>query len=173
MKRPRIAVLLGSVLLAQLLGGCAGYQLGPTNGRLAGGQSIQVNPFSSKVMEPRLSEAVTLSVRKQLQQDGTFRLDTSNGGDIVVTGSITRYDHNQLTFQPSDIVTPRDYSVSITAQVTARERGSGKVILDRAVAGRTTLRVGQNLTSAERQAVPLAAEDLARNITSLLVDGAW
>ena len=124
-------------------------------------------------MEPRLSEAVTSSVRKQLQQDGTFRLDTSNGGDIVVTGSITRYDHNQLTFQPSDIVTPRDYSVSITAQVTARERGSGKVILDRAVAGRTTLRVGQNLTSAERQAVPLAAEDLARNITSLLVDGAW
>ena len=39
--------------------------------------------------------------------------------------------------------------------------------------GRTTIRVGNDLTSAERQAVPLAAEDLARSITSLLVDGEW
>lgn len=172
-KRPSLAILLGSVLLAQMLGGCAGYQLGPTNGRLAGGQSIQVDPFSNKTMEPRLSEVVTSSVRKQLQQDGTFRLNTSNEGDIIVTGRIMRYDHNQLTFRPSDTRTPRDYTVSITAKVTARERSSGKVILERSASGRTTLRVGEDLTSAERQAIPLAAEDLAHNITSLLVDGEW
>ena len=39
--------------------------------------------------------------------------------------------------------------------------------------GRTTLRPGADFSSAERQAVPLLAEDLARNITSLLVDGSW
>ena len=39
--------------------------------------------------------------------------------------------------------------------------------------GRTTLRVGSDLTSSERQAIPLAAEDLARHVTSLLVDGEW
>lgn len=160
-------------MLAHLFIGCAGYQLGPTNGRVAGDKSIQINPFASKVMEPRLSEAVTSSIRKQLQQDGTFKLDTRDEGDIIVTGTITQYYHAQLTFQPSDIITPRDYGLSITAKVTARERASGKVILERDVVGRTTIRVGQDLTSAERQAVPLASEDLARNITSLLVDGEW
>jgi hypothetical protein len=29
------------------------------------------------------------------------------------------------------------------------------------------------LTDAERQALPLLAEDLARNITALLTEGAW
>ena len=173
MNRNKTVLFLWSFLLAQLLAGCAGYQLGPTNGRVAGGKSIQINPFASKVIEPRLSETVTASVRKQLQQDGTFKLDTRNEGDIIVTGTITRYDRDQLSFQRGDVITPRDYGLAITANVNARERGSGKVVLDRNVVGRTTIRVGNDLTSAERQAVPLAAEDLARSITSLLVDGEW
>jgi hypothetical protein len=41
------------------------------------------------------------------------------------------------------------------------------------VSGRTTLRAGPDLTSSERQAIPLAAADLARHVTSLLVDGEW
>jgi hypothetical protein len=35
------------------------------------------------------------------------------------------------------------------------------------------VRVGNDLTSAERQALPLAADDLARSITALLADGTW
>jgi hypothetical protein len=37
----------------------------------------------------------------------------------------------------------------------------------------TLIRVGSDLTSAERQALPLLAADLARNITALLADGTW
>ena len=47
------------------------------------------------------------------------------------------------------------------------------MILEKDVQGRTTLRPGLDLSSAERQAVPLLAQDLARNITSLLADGSW
>jgi hypothetical protein len=57
--------------------------------------------------------------------------------------------------------------------VTAVDRTSGKVLVDREVGGRTTIRIGPDLTSAERQAAPNLAEDLARNITSVLVDGTW
>jgi hypothetical protein len=53
------------------------------------------------------------------------------------------------------------------------ERLGGKKVLDREVSGRTTVRVGSDLASAERQAIPLLAEDLAKNITALLVEGAW
>jgi hypothetical protein len=53
------------------------------------------------------------------------------------------------------------------------ERRSGRVLVDREVGGRTTIRIGPDLASAERQAVPNLAEDLARNVTSVLVDGTW
>ena len=166
-------ILLLSSLLAAVLSGCAGYRLGPTNGLEAGERSIQVNPFINQTTEPRLVAPVTTSIRKQLQRDGTYRLNTSNDGDIIVSGNIVEYDRSSLSYQPRDTLTPKDYRISIVAHVTARERDSGKVVLDRRVSGHTTVRVGIDLNSAERQAIPLLAEDLARNVTSLLVDGQW
>ena len=179
LRRPRWDLEAGirsfwlSGLLAAVLSGCAGYRLGPTNGLEAGERSIQVNPFANQTPEPRLVAPVTTSIRKQLQHDGTYRLNTGNEGDIIVSGSILEYDRSGLSYQPKDIVTPKDYRITIIAHVTARERYSGKVILDRRVQGHTTVRIGADPNSAERQAIPLLAEDLARNVTSLLVDGQW
>ena len=164
------ALLLG---LGVLLGGCAGYHLGPTNGERAGERSVQVNPFRNATPEPRLSEAVTTSLRKRLQQDGTYRLNTRDEADIIVTGEITHFERSQLSFQPQDILTPRDYQLKLLARVIARERLTGKVLFDRPVSGHTTIRVGNDLSSAERQAVPLMADDLARNVTAALVEGVW
>ena len=78
-----------------------------------------------------------------------------------------------VSFQPADILTVRDYALSLTAKLTVKERGTGKVLFNREVIGRTTVRAGTDLASAERQAVPLLATDLARNATSLIVDGTW
>ena len=57
--------------------------------------------------------------------------------------------------------------------MTARERGTGKVILDQPVTGFTLIRVTTDLTSTERQAMPLLAADLAKNVTALLAEGGW
>lgn len=160
-------------LVSALIVSCAGYRLGPTNGEVAGGRSIQINPFLNKAIEARLGEAVTSALRKRLQQDGTYRLATQGDGDIVVTGVITRFERGELSFQPSDVLTVRDYSLALIAQITAVERSTGRTNINRPVFGRTTIRVGADLTSAERQAIPLLAADLAKNAASLLVDGAW
>ena len=61
----------------------------------------------------------------------------------------------------------------LIADVTAVDRLSGEVLLKTEVGGRTVIRAGADLSSAERQAAPLLAENLARNLVSLLVDGAW
>jgi hypothetical protein len=171
MGRPAV-ISSGCLALALALCGCA-YHLGPTGGHRARELSIQVNPFANKTLEPRLGEAITGSLRKNLQQDGTYQLNTRDGGDIILTGTILTFDRSQLAFQPGDVLTPRDYALRITAQIVARERTGGRVILDTQVQGQTTIRVGADLTSAERQAIPLAADDLARRATSLLVDGTW
>ena len=46
-------------------------------------------------------------------------------------------------------------------------------MFDREVTGRTTVRVGPDLASADRQALPLLADDFARKATALLVEGTW
>ena len=161
----RLNSLLGLGLLLLALTGC-GYRLGPTNGERAGARSVQINPFENKTIEPRLIEAVSFALRKQLQQDGTYRLNTAGDGDIVMTGAIVTYERHSLSFQPRDAITPRDYRLTITAQVTARERATGKVLLDRKVTGHSDIRVGPDLSSAEREALPLVAADLARNTTA-------
>jgi hypothetical protein len=160
-------------LLALGLTGCAGYRLGPTNGATAGAKSVQVVPFSNQTMEPRLGEAVTAQMRRELQRDGTYHLTSRDDGDIIVSGVIVTYLRIPLAFQPTDALTVTDYGVKLVAQVTARERSSGKVILNERVVGSTLVIVGSDLTSAERQALPLLAADFAKNATARLVQGAW
>lgn len=165
-----ILICLASTLVG--VSGCA-YRLGPSNGERAGSRSIQVNPFQNSTPEPRLIEAVSFALRQQLQQDGTYTLDTRNDGDVVLSGTIVNYERRSLSFQSRDVLTPRDYRLTITARVTVHDRLSGKKILDRQISGHSDIRIGPDLASSERQALPLVAADLARNATALLVDGTW
>lgn len=169
----RLFALVGGLGVALFLSGCAGYKLGPVNGETAGSKSVQIMPFSNKTLEPRLGDAVTSQMRKELQRDGTYKLASHSDGDIILTGVITHYTRHELSFVPHDLVTVRDYRVTMTAQVTARERGTGKILMDQAVSGYTLVRVGSDLASSERQALPLLAADLAKHATALLTEGSW
>jgi len=162
--------LLGLLLVG--IGGC-GYRLGPTTGLRRLDKSVQVIAFSNQTLEPRLTDAVTSQLRKQIQRDGTFRLATQEDGDIVVSGTITRYQRGELSFNPGDTLTVRDFRLIMSARVIARERSSGKLLLDKPVSGYTIIRFTSDLPSAERQALPLLAGDLAKNVTSMLADGTW
>ena len=164
-------LLVGLVALGG--SGCAGYKLGPVNGLAAREKSVQINPFANQTLEPRLGDAVTTQLRKELQRDRTYQLASHNDGDIVVSGSVTRYLRQEISFAASDILTVRDYRLELRAQVTAHDRSTGKLILDQPVTGQTIIRVTTDLTSTERQALPLLAADLARNVTALLAEGGW
>jgi hypothetical protein len=158
---------------AWLLAGCAGYHLGPVNGAVAGEKSIEVFPFNNQTLQPRLGDEVTQSLRERLQTDGTYHLATSGGGDVVVSGVVTRYNRVGLSYLNSDVTTAQSFRVNLTAHVVVRERATGKLLLDRDVSGYTLVMVGTDLASAERQAAPLLAQDLAQNIAELITEGAW
>src|SRR5258707_744808 len=88
---PFVAPIALGLVAVLTLAGCAGYRLGPVNGEAAGEKSVQITPFSNKTLEPRLGDAVTSEMRKELQRDGTYKLATHNDGDIIVSGVITHY----------------------------------------------------------------------------------
>jgi hypothetical protein len=156
-----------------LTAGCAGYRLGPAGGQSAGARSIQITPFANKTVEPRLSDYVMISLRQNLMQDGTYRIDTHDEGDLIMSGQIISYQRLGISVQPTDVLTVLDYEIIMTAHITVRERVSGKLIFDHPVIGRTAVRAGADLTSAERQAMPLLTDDLAKRATAQLVDGTW
>lgn len=160
-------------LLAVTLAGCAGYRLGPVNNAVAGGRSIEVLPFNNHTLQPRLGDALTQSLRERLQTDGTFHLDTRGDADLVVSGIVRSYTREAVSFLDTDAVTPEDYRVEVVVHVTVRDSVSGKLVLDRDVKGHTLVNIGADLASAERQALPLLADDLAQSITELLTEGAW
>jgi len=161
-------------LATPALSGCFGYQLGSANGLAAHGRSVQISPFQNKTIEPHLTDAVTMELREALQNDGTYTLASHDDGDIIVSGEILRYTRLELAFTPQDVFTVSDYRLGIIAHVTARERITGRIIFDKpAVMGYTLMRVGSDLPDSERQALPLLARDLAKNVTALLVEGSW
>lgn len=166
-------ILLTACLTAVLLvAGCAGYKLGPTNGVVAGEKKIQITPFLNHTLEPRLGDAVTTAVRQSIQRDGTYRLASHGDADIVVTGVVTKYTRHELNFEPHDVLTVQDYRVSVTAQITARDVSTGNTTNWTSTAY-TLVRVGSDLSSSERQAMPVLADELAKNVTGSLVDGSW
>ena len=160
-------------LAALALAGCAGYRLGPVNGAQAGAKSIEVQPFNNQTLQPRLGDSITESLRERLQTDASYHLATHGQGDIIVTGIIRQYTRQGLGFLNTDVTTPENYRVDLMVHVTARDRLSGKLILDKDVKGHTFVHIGNDLASAEREALPLLAEDVAQNITEMLTEGAW
>lgn len=164
--------LLPCVAALSLLTGCAGYTLGPTNGLAAGEKKIQITPFLNHTFEPRLGDAVTTALRLNIQRDGTYHLATGREADIVVTGVLSGYKRHELNFEPHDVLTVQDYRVSVTAQITARDTTTGNST-NWTTTAYTLVRVGSDLTSAERQAMPDLANELAKNVTDSLVDGSW
>ena len=164
--------LLIAIAAVSLVAGCGGYTLGPTNGLAAGEKKIQITPFLNHTLQPRLGDAVTTALRRSIQRDGTYRLATHNDADIVVTGVVTKYDRHELNFEPHDVLTVKDYRVSMTARITARDVATGNTT-NWVSTAYTLVRVGSDLTSSERQEMPVLADEMAKNVTGSLVDGSW
>lgn len=169
-----LGLFLFFLLSALLISGCLGYKLGPSNGYPAGARSIQVLPFQNQTVEPRLSAPVTAAVRKSLQQDGTYSLSTHAGeGDLLLQGTITQLERTPLSYNPNDTLRTLDANLTLYTHVTVTDRHSGKLLLDKTLLSRTTIRLDSDQTSTEQQAIPLLADELARRITSYVTDGDW
>jgi hypothetical protein len=172
MKTPPFA-RIGWALFIVALAGCAGYKLGPSNGAVAGGKSVAIRPFVNKTHEPRITEYLAMSLRRELQVEGTFRLETAGSPDIILSGEITRFQRSGLSYATNDILTPQEYVLGLDAHVVARDAGTGRVLLDRQIHGQTFLRIGNDLGSSEREAIPVLTDDLARTTIDQLADGSW
>ena len=169
-KKSMVSSMIGIFLW---LTGCAGYHAGTTNGLPAGSRSVRVEFFENETLEPRLVVAVNRALKRNLQNDGTYTLETQGAADIVVSGQLTEFLRNGVSYTPGDSLVVQDYAMQLTARIKVSDETTGLVVYEGDVTGKSTVRVGDDLTASQRQAIPLIADHLARQATSFIVDGHW
>ncbi len=165
--------LLGAALALLSLGGCAGYHLGPVQPYyLRSVHSIAVPTFDNKTLLPRIAVLVTDTVIKQFQQDGTYRIVGDDRADAILKGEITRITRAPARSVRGNVLATTEFNLALRVRYSLVARQSGKALTTPVeVSGTTSFFVGPDITSDERQALPLAAEQLAVQLVSQLSEG--
>lgn len=160
-------------IFISLFSGCAGYRLGPTNGLAQGERSISVKNFINKSVEPGIVDELMTSLRREIQIDGTYRLDTKGRGNLIISGTILELQREAISLNPNRIEASRDLRLTLLCELVVSQRNSGDVILRKLVSARSAVRNQGDLNRVDQQTVPQMTEQLSRKILSIVADGDW
>jgi outer membrane lipopolysaccharide assembly protein LptE/RlpB len=167
-----------ALFTACLFTGCAGYHVGavkPTP--MKNIRRICVKNFKNDTLEPRIEVLLASALIKQLQQDGTYEITDEGRADAIITATLNELERRPARSLRGNILQTREYLLYLRCRYTVTDAKTGIILDARNVIGSTSYFVtGENLLTAditqdERQAIPIAAEDLAVRITSLVSEG--
>ncbi len=160
------------VIFAASLSGCAGYRIGPVKPHyLEAIHDIAVPMFRNQTFQPRIEALMTDTVIKQLQQDGTFRITTDEKADAILKGTIHGVGRAPARSLRGNVLATTEFNLSVTLIYSLVARDGRVIAGPTAIAGTTSFFVGSDVTTDQRQALPLAMEDLAVRLTSQLSEG--
>jgi hypothetical protein len=171
--RPFAARVVLIIAGALALAGCAGYRVGNTSGReLQGVRSVYVPTAKNTSLEPDLQLTVTNAIIRRFNNDGTLEVNQSLSADSELDIVVTNVQHTPIRSSVNDILVTAEYQVTIQATVTFTNRKLGRKIFENAaLTGSTSFFTQSDIQEGERQALPLAAEDLANNAVKLVTEG--
>ena len=159
-------------LLAFWLSGCAGYHLGPaTPAYLKQIHSIAVPTFKNITLIPRVEALVTGTVIKQFQQDGTFRIVNEDQSDAILKGEILAVGRSPARSVRGNVLATTEFNLFLRVRYTLMGRDGKAISGPSEASGSTSFFVGDDVVTDERQALPLAAEELAQHLVSQLSEG--
>jgi outer membrane lipopolysaccharide assembly protein LptE/RlpB len=161
--------LIALATTAALMTGCLGYRVGAVGERRY--SSIAVPMFRNKTVTPQLEAQVTNGIIKRLHEDGTLLVQNRSTADAVLFGTITRYNRRSVRGALTDAGVPREYRLTITVVVEVLDQRTGEHILKpTTLQGSAEAFIGTDLQSADDQALPLIAEDIARQVAGRLTE---
>ena len=125
---------------------------------------------------------VTDTVIKQLQQDGTYQITNGDKADATLTGEISRITRAPARSQRGNVLLTTEFSLWLVVKYSLTGRDGKQLVPPNDAMGTTTFfvdstatSVQQNtsgdVTSDERQALPLATADLASRLVTQISEG--
>ena len=155
-----------------VLGGCLGYHVGPVKPYyLRDVHTLAVPTFENKTLLPHIEVLVTGTVIKQLQQDGTFQIARDGDADATLKAQITRIDRLPARSVRGNVLKTTEFNLSMHLKYTLVARDGTTFAPPAETVGTTSFFVSADVTTDERQALPLATEDLATRLVTQLSEG--
>jgi lipopolysaccharide assembly LptE-like protein len=177
--------VVGAVGLVFCFSGCLGYTIGPIKPNyLSNVHTIAVPVFKNETLIPRIEVLVTDTVIKQFQQDGTYKIGTQGNSDATLKAEISRVSRSPARSERGNVLSTSEFN--LVMRVKYRLVGpDGKVIgAPGEVTGTTSFfrtienapndpsdTISGDVVTEERQALPLAAEELANHLVTQLSEG--
>ena len=158
--------------------GCAGYQVGPVKPKMyAGIESIAVPSFKNDTLETRVEVLLANCVIKQIQQDGTYRIASEKDADAILECTLEQVTRNPARYVVGNVLQTREYTLQLRVNYQLINRRTGRILNRRSASGTTSFfvngsdRNAADVNQDERQALPLAAEDMAIRLVSEISEG--
>ncbi|MGC1322093.1 MAG: LptE family protein [Candidatus Udaeobacter sp.] len=161
-----------ATILCFAISGCLGYHVGPVKPYyLRDVHSIAVPTFKNRTLVPRVEVLVTDTVIKQLQQDGTFQITSDDKADATLNGEISHINRSPARSVSGNVLATTEFNLALTVNFTLTARDGKPLAGPSDVIGSTSFFVSSDVTTDERQALPLATEDLATRLVTQLSEG--
>lgn len=165
-------------LLVLCFGGCAGYRIGPIKPTwMKEINKIAVHTFRNDTLEPRIEVDMANAVIKQFQQDGTIQIVQDKDADAILDATVDQLSRRPARTVISNVLQTQEFTLQVRGRFILTKKDTGVVIDQRAVVGQTSFytsgsgSVAEDVLADERQAVPLAAEDMATQLVSAYTEG--
>ena len=167
MKNPIVAALA-----CLSLSGCLGYHIGPAKPYyLRDVRTIAIPTFTNKTLIPRVEVLVTGTVIKQFQQDGTFRIVGNETADATLKAEIIRISRSPARSVRGNVLATSEFNLAMRVKYRLVGPDGKPLGPSGEVVGATSFFVGTDVTTDERQALPLATEELATRLVAQLSEG--
>jgi Lipopolysaccharide-assembly len=152
--------------------GCLGYHVGPVKPYyLRDVRSIAVPTFKNRTLVPRVEVLVTDTVIKQFQQDGTFQIASDDKADATLNGEVSRITRSPARSVRGNVLATSEFNLALTVRYSLTTRDGKQLAGPGDAVGTTSFFVSSDVTTDERQALPLATEDLATRLVTQLSEG--
>jgi lipopolysaccharide assembly LptE-like protein len=153
------------------LSGCLGYHIGSAKPYyLSNVHTIAIPTFANKTLLPRVEVLITGTVIKQFQQDGTFKIANSNA-DATLKGEIIRISRSPARSVRGNVLATSEFNLAVRVKYRLVGPDDKPLGPSGEVVGTTSFFVGTDVTTDERQALPLATEELATRLVTQLSEG--
>ncbi len=169
---PLFACCILTLPFSALLTGCAGYHLGEAKpAYMKDMHTIFIPVFRNNTLLPQVEGLVTDTVARQFQQDGTYTLTTREAADAVLNCTIERVTRTPERSVTGNVLLTSEFDLSLVVSYQLVDRRTNKVLDSGQANGTTSFFVGNDVTQDERQALPIAAEQLAVRLVSSVARG--
>lgn len=161
-----------ATILCLAISGCLGYHVGPVKPYyLRDIHTIAVPTFKNRTLVPRVEVLVTDTVIKQFQQDGTFQITSDDKADATLSGEIIHIIRLPARSVRGNVLATTEFALGLSVKFSLIARDGKPLAGPSEVSGNTTFFVTSDPTTDERQALPLATEDLATRLVTQLSEG--